>query len=130
MLLTEIKQELVSRSDLKKLESQLDAMFKKIGIDIEWTKHFHDRMNDERNKELVTIEEVKKLFHEVFKKHAKEIKKQGPDFEGVLNDISTKLNIPFVLKWDRDNEELDLVSKTVMRKQNFKTSDKKFTVKS
>ena len=38
-----------------------------------------------------------------------------------MKDLSTDINIPFVLKWDRDNQELDLVAKSVMRK-DFKTS--------
>jgi hypothetical protein len=52
----------------------------------------------------------------------------GPDAEAVLNDMQTQINLPFVLKWDRDSEELDLVAKTVMRKKNFMTHNQKFTV--
>jgi hypothetical protein len=38
--------------------------------------------------------------------------------------------MPFALRWDRENEELDLIVKTVMRKPNFKTSNKEFPVES
>ena len=42
--------------------------------------------------------------------------------------MQSDINMPFVLKWDRDSEELDLVAKTVMRKKNFMTSNQKLTV--
>jgi hypothetical protein len=52
----------------------------------------------------------------------------GPDMEGTFKDLTTDINLPFVLRWDRDEEELDLVAKTVMRKKNFKTSNQEFPV--
>jgi hypothetical protein len=51
----------------------------------------------------------------------------GPDAEAVLNDMQTDINMPFVLKWD--GKELDLIAKTVMRKQNFGTPDPKLSFK-
>jgi hypothetical protein len=52
----------------------------------------------------------------------------GPDAEAVIADMASDINMPFVLKWDRDSEELDLVAKTVMRKKNFMTSNPKLKV--
>ena len=43
-----------------------------------------------------------------------------------MKDMQTDVNMPFVLKWD--GKELDLVAKTVMRKKDFKTSNKTFAV--
>jgi hypothetical protein len=54
----------------------------------------------------------------------------GPDMEGTFKDLTTDINLPFVLRWDRDEEELDLVAKTVMRKRNFKTDNQEFPVES
>ena len=42
--------------------------------------------------------------------------------------MRTDVNVPFALQWDKDNQELDLVSKTVMRKQDFKSSNRDFSV--
>ena len=39
---------------------------------------------------------------------------------------SPDVNVPFVLKWD--GKEFDLIAKTIMRKKNFKSSNKKFAV--
>lgn len=52
----------------------------------------------------------------------------GPDAQAVMKDLETDINIPFVLNWN--GEELELVAKTVMRKKNFTTPNKEFTVES
>jgi hypothetical protein len=41
--------------------------------------------------------------------------------------MRTDINVPFVLNIDRDGM-LDLVAKTVMRKQNFKTTNMELPV--
>ena len=62
------------------------------------------------------------------KKHGKKIPPMGPDAEAVIHDMKTDVNMPFVLKYDAKNKELDLVAKTVMRKKNFATPNKKLEV--
>jgi hypothetical protein len=52
----------------------------------------------------------------------------GKNAEAVLHDINSHINIPFVLKWDAKNQEFDMISKTVMRKKDFKTPDPKLDV--
>lgn len=123
-----VEEKTITDVDLKKLEEYLDALWAKLGIDIEFSKHWKERLHDPRNQKPITAQEILKLFNDAFKTHGKKIAQAGPDFEAVLNDISTKLNVPFVLVWDRDNEELDLVAKTIMRKDNYKTSDPKLIV--
>ena len=99
-----------------------------MGIDVEFTKHFIDRVNDERNNRPITPSELTRLFKQVYKYHAKPIAQMGPDAEAVMKDMRTDVNVPFALQWDKDNQELDLVSKTVMRKQDFKSSNRDFSV--
>ena len=43
-----------------------------------------------------------------------------------MKDLQTDINLSFVLKWDEENNELDLIAKTVMRKADFKQSTKNF----
>ena len=83
-------------------------------------------MNDERNRKQITPDELTALFKKTFEKHGKKIPKLGPDAEAVINDMQSDINMPFVLKWDRNAEQLDLVAKTVMRKKNFMTSNQKY----
>jgi Asp-tRNA(Asn)/Glu-tRNA(Gln) amidotransferase C subunit len=116
------------QAQLNELEKYLDQLFKVLNVDVAFTKHFLDRVNDSRNGKPITVDELQLLFKKTIQKYGKKIPALGPDAEAVLNDMKTQINLPFVLKWDRDAEELDLVAKTVMRKKNFMTHNQKFTV--
>ncbi len=54
--------EQVSKSDLDAVEKFADRLFAKVGIDVEFTRHFLDRVNDERNKKQITTAELTRLF--------------------------------------------------------------------
>ena len=118
----------VTQSDLDQIELYADRLFSKVGIDINFTRHFVDRVNDERNKRPITPSELTRLFKQEFKRWGKNIAQMGPDAEAVMKDMQTDVNMPFVLKWDSRNQELDLVAKTIMRKQDFKSPDPVFAV--
>ena len=119
-----IEQE-ITKSDLDGIEKYADRLYKSLGIDVEFTRHFLDRVNDARNKKQITVAELIRLFKQSHKKYGKKIAKLGPDAEAVINDMQTDVNMPFVLKWD--GKELDLIAKTVMRKKDFKTPDTKLS---
>jgi hypothetical protein len=129
MKLNEVEQP-ITPTQLNALEKALDALFQSLGIDVEFTRHFIDRVNDERNQEQITMPELVNMFKKEYQRWGKPIAQMGPDSEAVMKDLESDINIPFVLKWDRDNQELDLVAKSVMRKKNFKTSNKEFPVES
>jgi hypothetical protein len=118
----------VTQADLKVLETYADKLFKSLGMDINFTKHFLERVNDDRNGKQITVVELAKLFRDQYAKNGKKIAQLGPDAEAILKDMTTNINVPFVLKWDSNNQELDLVSKTVMRKKDFKSPDKSFPI--
>jgi hypothetical protein len=101
-----------------------------LGIDIEITRHFLDRANDERNVRQITLPELAVLFRDEYSKWGKKIAQLGPNAEAVMKDMRSDINIPFALNWDPRNQELDLVAKTVMRKKNFKTPNPEFPVES
>ena len=116
----------VTQAQLDALEKVLDQVFAKVGIDIEFTRHFIDRVNDERNIKPISIKELAMLFKKEFIKYGKPIAQLGPDTQAVMKDLESDINIPFALNWN--GEELELVAKTVMRKKDFKSSNKEFTV--
>lgn len=120
----------ITQSDLEALETFADRIFGKVGIDVEFTRHFLDRVNDERNGKQITASELTRLFKQEYKRWGQPIAQMGPDQEAVMKDLVTDINMPFALRWDRENEELDLIVKTVMRKPDFKTSNKEFPVES
>lgn len=118
----------VTQADIDQLEVFADRLFAKVGIDVEFTRHFLDRVNDERNIKQITMSELTRLFKQEYKRWGKPIARLGPDAEAVMKDMATDINLPFALRWDHKNNELDLIAKTVMRKANFKTSNQEFAV--
>jgi len=113
----------ITQAMLDKLEQYLDALFSRLDMDVEFTRHFLDRVNDPRNKEQITLKELAILFKDAYTKYGKRISQMGPDAEAVIKDMRSDVNVPFVLNWDNRNQELVLVAKTVMRKKDFRTPD-------
>ena len=119
--------ERISKSDLDQVEKYADRLFAAVGIDVEFTRHFHDRVNDERNKKPINSAELVRLFRLTYKKYGKKIAQMNQDAEAVITDMETDVNMPFVINLDKGGM-LDLVAKTVMRKKDFKTSSQKLRV--
>ena len=115
----------IKKSDLDQIEKYADRIFASLGIDVEFTRHFLDRVNDKRNVKQITPSELTRLFKQSYKKYGKTIRKLGPDAEAVINDMKTNINMPFVL--NLKGGELELIAKTVMRKKDFKTSGPKMS---
>lgn len=111
----------ISAQQLKDLEKFGDRLLQKFGIDVEFTKHFGERMSDARNKPCIKVAELQSLFKKIGKDKGSKIK-QHADHEAVLKDLQSDLNLPFVAKPTKDGE-IDLVLKTIMRKQDFKSPD-------
>ena len=111
----------ITQPMLDKLESYLDQLFAALGIDVEFTRHFLQRVNDPRNREQITLKELAILFKDAYIKYGKKIAQMGPDAEAVIKDMRSDINVPFALDWDSSKQELDLIAKTVMRKKNFHT---------
>lgn len=118
----------LSDDQLQKLEKYLDYLYDAIGIDIGFTKHFIERVNDARNGKQITVAELVDIFRKSYAKHGNVMKNAKEGWEAVLTDKSSDINLPFVIKYDARNKELDLVAKTVMRKHNFLTQTKKLVV--
>lgn len=114
-----------SKKDLDQIEKYLDAVFGKLGVDVEFSKHFHERLNDERNGKQISRKELIELFQKEYLKYGKTIVQMGPDKEAVLTDLSTNVNSPIVLKWNREKNTLELVAKTIMRKKDFRPNNSK-----
>ena len=118
----------LTREDLKEVEDFADNLFEELGIDVAFTNHFFDRLNDPRNGRQITVFELKELFQEAFNQLKNEIGEMNINAEAVINDVSSRLNIPFVLVYDKRHNEIDLVAKTIMRKKDFKSRTPKFKI--
>jgi len=119
----------ISMDDVIQLKNTSNAFFKKVGIDICFDKgHFLHRINAIRNGKHIKLSELINLYKKEFKKYGKLLSKLPQGYEAVLKDLQTNINVPFVLKWDDENKEMDLVAKTAMRTKNFITRNKVFAV--
>ncbi len=110
----------ISKSQLDAIEVYADKLFSKLGIDIEFTKHFLDRLNDKRNIKPISVPELTGMFKRLHRKHGKPLSKVDDDFDAVVKDFNNNINIPFAINVTPN--DIDLVAKTVMRKKDFKTS--------
>lgn len=124
------EKEKITREDLDAVERYADKLFKSLDIDVNFTRHFMDRVNDERNRKQITKEELQRLFRESYRRYGKKIAKLGNKAEAVINDMRTDINMPFVIEWDEKNQEFDLIAKTIMRKKNFLTPNPKLAFES
>ncbi len=128
-MVTGSKRKIITKSQLDQVEKYADRIFRSLDIDVEFTKHFLERLNDARNKEQITTNELIDLFKRTRQEYGTKIKNLKPESEAVLKDLENDINLPFVLVVDKKNNELDMVAKTIMRKKDFKTSDPILKVK-
>ena len=113
-------------SQLNQVEKHLDKIWAKVGIDVEFTRHFHDRVNDARNGKPINTAELLRIYKQIYKRYGKPISQLSKGTEILLKDMSTDINVPVVLRWN--GRELEMIAKTVMRKKNFKTRTKKYSI--
>jgi hypothetical protein len=107
--------------DLKKIDSFADKKLNPIDV-VLTDKHFFDRLNDPRNGKEISQAELIGFFKRLGKK-----KKEFLDFLDKYNtllavDDRTNINIPFMKQANK------AIAKTVMRKKDFKSSDKKLDI--
>lgn len=105
----------MSKSTLDRIEKFAEKQLSP--EDIEFTKHFFDRINDPRNGKEISDAELTGFFKRLskFKKKFKEFLEKYQQI--VVKDKRTDINIPFVQQANR------IIAKTVMRKDNFQTSN-------
>lgn len=124
--LQEAQCDLVGMKQIKQFEKIVDQLFKKFDIDFNFTRHFADRMSDERNTPCITMKELAEFIKKIYAKQGKSLKGIA-GAEAVVKDIQKDLNIPVAVTYDQRNDEFDVVMKTIMRKKNFKTPNKVIT---
>jgi hypothetical protein len=120
--------EFIHRDELEDVEEYLDQIFQEVGMDIEFTKHFHDRLNHKRNKKDITTQELIDMFNATYQEYGTKFPKYRDKYEAVLHDIQSNINIPFLLQINRQTGDVELIAKTVMRTPNFLTPEPKIRV--
>lgn len=120
--------ERVTQADIYNVEAYLDKLFAAINVDVEFSAHFIARVNDVRNRKQIEVDELEDIFIKTYEEYGLEIPNLGANAEAVLVDMESDINVPFVLKYNSTTKKMELISKTIMRKVNFQTSNKKLKV--
>ena len=110
-----------TQRDIDDVEKFADRILRKYDIDIEFTRHFIDRLNDPRNNPEIKIAELQRFFKKIQRAKGQNIR-NNPDVELVLKDMSSNLNLPVVIK--KRGDSFEVINKTIMRKPDFKTTSK------
>jgi hypothetical protein len=121
MLNEETQCALISQADIRELEKFADNLLNDYGIDVEFTRHFGDRMSDERNTPCINVKELKDFFRKIYVNKGMKIK-GNRGIEAILKDLQRNLNMPVVI--DYKNGEVEVTFKTIMRKKNFTSPNK------
>ena len=115
--------DLIGMDQIRAFEKFVDRMFEKYGIDFKFTKHFGDRMGDDRNDPCIKMKELADFIKKIYQRQGKSLKGVA-GAEAVIKDMQSDLNIPVAVEYDSKNDEFDVVMKTIMRKKNFRTPNK------
>lgn len=120
--------EKLSADEIKSVEDYADKLFSEVGLDVEFSEHFKDRINHERNLKPISSAELIGLFKRAYSKSGKKIAQLPVKAEAVIQDMRTDINTPFVIEYDPRSKELDLKMKTIMRKKDFQTTNPKISI--
>lgn len=118
--------ERLSWKNLKTVERIADNLFRDYGIDVKFTKHFIERINDIRNKPDIQMDELILIFKNVADSLGVKFE-DSHKMEAVIIHIASQINLPFVLQPNKGGDS-QLILKTVFRKPNFKTTNRIYRV--
>ena len=116
--------DVITKQQLDQIEKTLDKLFGKLDIDIEFTRHFLDRVNDARNGKQITPDELIKVYDSLYDKHGVKLSKTDDEIEELVKSASTDINIPLNIDYNFRKKKVELTAKTIMRKKNFQSSNK------
>lgn len=120
MLFREFLETHVTMRHMQEFEKFVNRLFEKLKIEFDFTKHFVERLNSDRNTPMISMKELADTLKKIYSKQGRPLKdKVGA--EAVVRDIQSDLNIPVAIRYDEKNDEIDVVAKTIMRKKNFST---------
>ena len=116
----------ITPQELYTVERFADNLWSKYGVDVQFTKHFMDRVNDPRNQPPIYVDDLIDMFRKEYQQQGQHIAQLPDQAQSVMRDLITKLNLPFVIASGYRGKQM--IVKTAMRKKNFQTSNPVFAV--
>jgi hypothetical protein len=111
----------MAKSDVQAVDQFADKILNPVDVDLT-SKHFFDRLNDPRNEKDINQAELIGFFKRLSRSKKKFIEFLDTYKQVVATDDRTNINIPFMKRANR------AIAKTIMRKKDFKTPDKKLDI--
>ena len=111
----------IPMGDLQKIDQFADKKLNPIDV-VLTDKHFFDRLNDPRNGKEISQAELIGFFKRLSKKKTEFLDFLDSYNSVVAVDDRTNINIPFMKQANK------AIAKTVMRKKDFKSNDKKLDI--
>jgi hypothetical protein len=110
----------IPMADLVKIDTYADKQLNPVDV-VLTDKHFFDRLQDPRNKKDISPAELIGFFKRLAKNKNKFVEFLNQYGQIVAKDNRSKINIPFMKQANK------VIAKTIMRKDDFKTSSPKYT---
>ena len=111
----------IPMGDLQKIDQFADKKLNPVDV-VLTDKHFFDRLNDPRNGKEISQAELIGFFKRLSKKRKEFVEFLNQYNSLVAVDDRTNINIPFMKQANK------AIAKTIMRKKDFKSSDKKLDI--
>lgn len=107
----------MSAVELRSAKDIITRMFKELNLDIIWTVHFKDRAQD--RDDAITPVELIDAFRKMKDKYGADLvaaKDNHEQFFGLLQDLSTEINVPFSVDFNKTNRsgKYELSGMTIM----------------
>jgi len=111
----------IPMGDLQKIDQFADKKLNPVDV-VLTDRHFFDRLNDPRNGKEISQAELIGFFKRLSKKRKEFVEFLNQYNSLVAVDDRTNINIPFMKQANK------AIAKTIMRKKDFKTPDKKLDI--
>jgi len=98
--------ELKSPPEVIELERQLDKLMYSVGLDVEFSNHFKERLLG--REKMITIEEIVDAFAKLKKRYKRQLLqyKKTPSGRKILKDFDNDLNVIFQIEPGEDMPQL------------------------
>lgn len=119
----------ISKSDLAALETYMNNLLRPHNCSFRFSYHFIDRTYDDRNKgQPITVNQMTAALASSARRLGKLFASLTDDEHVVVFDSNTKLNVPFVKNINKRTGTHEIVAKTIMRSDYFKTTQRRVRI--
>ena len=115
-----IKENFITRDELRQIEPVIDGFFKRYGIDVDFQgrfTHFIERLNDPRNEGTIRLDDLENLFRDLSDEYGAEIVQQyqqgNPSAVESDYQFDVPIHMPFQLEFDRQLGQIKLIPRTI-----------------